>query len=234
VTQPIIQTPAALVTQLEPFVQNANSLTEQAKRAEILTREHFAKAVDFIKICDANAKSVDEQRRALVDPLNAHVKWINAQFNPTRQAFVDAKDIMLSKAGAWKRAEDERVAKEAAEVQRLAEEQALRDAEAAQAAGDTARAEAIVAMAAETPPPPTTAPAARGTLTGALGSTRGDWKGDVADPIAACKAIAEGRLPVSLIREWSKSELNRLAQEAQKEGVVDGIRFEKKQSLIVK
>jgi hypothetical protein len=67
-----------------------------------------------------------------------------------------------------------------------------------------------------------------------LGSTRGDWKGDVADPIAACKAIAEGRLPVSLIREWSKSELNRLAQEAQKEGVVDGIRFEKKQSLIVK
>lgn len=212
---PKIQTPATLLTQSQPLIDNANNLTDQAEKAVVTTSEEFATATDFVRICQGQANMAEDARKAIVGPLNAHVGWINDQFRPITDALKTAKDKVSVKAATWKRSEDKRVREEAAEQQRLADEQALRDAEAASEAGDDERAEAILEVAAETPAPISKAPAGRGSLTGATGSTRTNWKGEVKldDIMSVCKAIAEGKLPSNIIKEWNKTVMNGLAKQ---------------------
>jgi len=141
--QPKIQTPATLLTQSQPLIDNANNLTEQAKKAVVSTVEEFSIATDFVRICQGQINIAEDARKAIVGPLNDHVKWINLQFKPITAAVTEAKGIVSKKAAKWKSEEDERVRLAAVEEQRLADEQALRDAEAALEAGDEERAENV-------------------------------------------------------------------------------------------
>ncbi len=213
--QPKIQTPATLLTRSQPLIDNANSLTEQAERAEVTDMKSFENATDFVKICQGQYNSAEDHRKALTGPLNDHVKWINEQFRPITDSFTAAKKKVSDKAAIWKRAEDKRVREAAIEEQRIADEQAIKDAEAAQEVGDEDRAEAILEVAAETPAPISRAPAARGTLTGATGSTKTTWKGEVKfdDIQEVCKAIAEGKLPSNIIKDWNKNVMNQVAKQ---------------------
>lgn len=213
--QPKIQTPATLLTHSQPLITNANNLTEQAERAVVTTAEEFSSATDFVRICQGQLKSADDARKAIVQPLNDHVKWINDQFRPITAALTTAKGKVEVKAAAWKREEDKRVREEAAKAQREADEQALKDAEAASEAGDDERADAILEVAAETPAPDTRAPVGRGALTGASGSTKTNWKGEVKfdDIQEVCKAIAEGKLPSNMIKDWNKTVMNAVAKQ---------------------
>ena len=210
-----IQTPATLLTQSQPLIDNANNLTEQAEKALVETEEEFATATDFVRICQGQIKMSDDARKKLVQPLNDHVTWINAQFRPITDALKAAKSKVELKASTWKRAEDKRVREAAAEEQRKADEQALKDAEEASEAGDEERAEAILEVAAETPAPVSKAPVGRGTLTGATGSTKTNWKGEVKfdDIQEVCKAIAEGKLPSNIIKDWNKTVMNQVAKQ---------------------
>ena len=212
---PKIQTPATLLTQSQPLIDNANNLTEQANKAVVSTAEEFSTATDFVSICQGQINQAEDARKAITGPLNDHIKWINDQFRPITNAVKTAKDIVSGKAATWKRAEDKRVREEAEEAQRKADEQAIKDAEAASEAGDDARAEAILEVAAETPAPIMKAPTARGTITGASGSTRTNWKGEVKldDIMSVCKAIAEGKLPSNMIKEWNKTVMNSMAKQ---------------------
>lgn len=212
--QPKIQTPATLLTQSQPYIENANNLASQADRAEVTTTEEFSNATDFVKVCQGQLKSLEDARKNLVQPLNDHVKWINDQFRPIRETIDKAKKVVSDKAAIWKRAEDKRVREEAAEQQRLADEQALKDAEAAAEAGDEERADAILEVASETPAPVTTAPLARGAITGATGGTKTTWKGEVQfdDIREVCKAIADGSLPTNMIKDWNKTVMNGVAK----------------------
>lgn len=241
--QPKIQTPATLLTQSQPLIDNANNLTEQANKAVVSTPEEFATATDFVRICQGQINQSEDARKAIVGPLNDHVKWINLQFKPITDAVTKAKGIVSTKAAKWKVEEDERVRTAALEEQRLADEQALKDAEAASEAGDEARADAILEVAAETPAPIMKAPPARGSLTGATGSTRTNWKGDVKfdDIQVVCKAIAEGKLPSNIIKDWNKTVMNALAKrvgaewpEDQKTGKHHGLTIVKDVSLSVR
>jgi len=213
--RPQIQTPATLLTQSQPYIENANNLLEQAKRAVISTAEDFAHLTDFVKINRSQKSSLEDSRKSLTQPLNDHVKWINDQYRPISQTLDESYKIMTDKGTTWKRAEDKRVREEAAETQRLADEQALKDAEAASEAGDDKRADDILDVAAATPAPETRAPAVRGTLTGASGSTKTNWKGEVKfdDIQEVCKAIAEGKLPSNMIKDWNKTVMNALAKQ---------------------
>ncbi len=241
--QPKIQTPATLLTQSQPLIDNANNLTEQANKAMVSTVEEFATATDFVRICQGQINIAEDARKAIVGPLNDHVKWINLQFKPITEAVTKAKGIVSNKAAKWKSEEDERVRKAALEEQRLADEQAIKDAEAAAEAGDDERAEAILEVAAETPAPVMKAPVARGSLTGATGSTRTNWKGEVKfdDIQEVCKAIAEGKLPSNIIKEWNKTVMNATAKrvgaewpEDQKAGKHNGLTIVKDVSLAVR
>lgn len=213
--QPKIQTPATLLTQSQPLIDNANNLTEQANKAVVSTVEEFSVATDFVRICQGQINIAEDARKAIVGPLNDHVGWINDQFRPITNAVKKAKEIVSNKAAKWKSEEDERVRQAAIEEQRLADEQAIKDAEAASEAGDEERADAILEVAAETPAPVMKAPVARGTLTGATGSTRTNWKGEVKfdDVREVCKAIAAGDLPANMVKEWSKTVMNGIAKQ---------------------
>lgn len=212
---PKIQTPATLLTQSQPLIDNANNLTDQAEKAVVTTAEEFATATDFVRICQGQITMSDDARKAIVGPLNDHVGWINDQFRPITNALKAAKDKVSVKAATWKRDEDKRVREEAAEQQRLADEQAIKDAEAASEAGDEKRAEAILEVASETPAPISKAPVGRGSLTGATGSTKTNWKGEVKlnDIQEVCQAIADGKLPSNIIKEWAKKPMNDLAKQ---------------------
>lgn len=234
--QPKIQTPATLLTQSQPLIDNANNLTEQANKAVVSTVEEFSIATDFVKICQGQLKQSEDARKAIVQPLNDHVGWINDQFRPITDALTKAKGIVSSKAARWKSEEDERVRKAAIEEQRLADEQALKDAEAALEAGDDERADAILEVAAETPAPVMKAPVARGSLTGATGSTRTNWKGTVEydDVREVCKAIAAGDLPANIIKDWNKTVMNGIAKSVEKEGKHHGMTIVKDVALSVR
>lgn len=217
--QPKIQTPATLLTQSQPLIDNANNLTDQAERAVVTTPEEFASATDFVKICQSQLNQSEDARKAIVGPLNDHVKWINNQFRPINTALESAKKKVAGKAATWKREEDKRVREEALKTQREADEQALKDAEAASEAGDDERADAILEVASETPLPPVKAPPARGIITGATGSTKTNWKGEVKydDVREVCRAIAVGGLPVDIIKDWNKVVMNGIAKKVGQE-----------------
>ncbi len=240
---PKIQTPATLLTQSQPLIDNANNLTEQAKKAMVTTMEEFAIATDFVKICQGQINQAEDARKAIVGPLNDHVGWINDQFRPITNAVQQAKQIVSTKAAKWKSEEDDRVRLAAIEEQRLADEQALKDAEAASEAGDEERADAILEVAAETPAPVMKAPVARGSLTGATGSTRTNWKGEVKydDIKAVCQGIIDDHLPTNIIKDWNKTVMNAVAKrvaaewpEDQKTGKHNGLTIVKDVSLSVR
>jgi len=241
--RPMIQTPATLLTQSQPLIDNANNLTEQANKAVVSTTEEFATATDFVRICQGQINQAEDARKAITGPLNDHIGWINDQFRPITDAVKKAKQIVSTKAAKWKSEEDERVRQAAIEEQRLADEQALRDAEAASEAGDDERAEAILDVAAETPAPVMKAPAARGSLTGATGSTRTNWKGEVQyeDIKAVCQGIIDDHLPTNIIKDWNKTVMNAVAKrvgaewpEDQKTGKHHGLTVNKDVSLSVR
>lgn len=228
-----ILTPAALITHATPFIDAANNLLAQANSAVIDSRESDAKAADAVKLCNARLRSLDESRRSLVDPLNAHVKWINTEFKKVAQTLEEAKRLISEKALAFKLAEEDRQGKEQEALRKEAEEQAIADAEAAQNAGDEERAEALLDMAASTPEGKTNV-VARGDYTGASSSIKRDWKGEVVDIQEVCRGIADGKVPTSLIKEFSKTELNAFAKSIGKESRVFGIKIEHKPSLSTK
>lgn len=232
-TQPKIQTPVTLMTQLQPYTTNANELISQAQRAVIDSPEALAKATDFIKICSAQTKKADEIRKGLVDPLNKHVKWINDQFRPVTDALKEAKTIMETKGSAWQRAENARIRQAAEESRRLAEAEALAAAELAEKSGDKEKAEAVLNATIDMPDPEMKAPAARGDITGATGFTQERWTGEVSDVKAICKAIANGDLPIDIVT-FSRSAMNKIAADKKVEGVYFGIKIVKEENLRVR
>jgi len=220
---PKIQTPATLLTHSQPLIDNANNLTAQADKAVVTNAEEFSTATDFVKICGSQFNSAEDARKALTGPLNVHIKWINDQFRPITDALTAAKAKVSQKAAAWKQGEDKRVREEEEATRKAAEEQALKDAEDALEAGDEERAEKILDVASETPAGPTKAPAVRGSLTGATGSTKTNWKGEVKfnDIQEVCQAIADGKLPSNIIKEWAKKPMNDLAKQIGSEWPAD-------------
>lgn len=217
--QPKIQTPATLLTHAQPLIDNAINLSEQAEKAAVTDTDLFARATDFVRICQSQLKIADDARTALVKPLNDHVSWINTQFKPITTSLLASKKKVSDKAATWKREEDKRVREEALTAQREADEQALKDAEAASEAGDDARSDAILEVAAETPAPIVKAPSVRGAITGATGSTKTNWKGEVKydDVRAVCAAIAAGDLPIDIIKDWNKIVMNGIAKKVGQE-----------------
>ena len=113
-------------------------------------------------------------------------------------------------------------------------EQALKDAQEALDQGDTEKADAIVDAAADTPQGQTKAPTGRGGHTGASGGIKRTWVGEVDDVKMVCAAIADGALPESIIKEFSKKEMNAYAKLHGKEGVVNGLKLTEKKDMAVR
>jgi hypothetical protein len=212
-TQPLLINPNVPPAEITAFASDVSELQAQAERAVINNQESFDTATDFLKICTAKARRIEDIRKTLVKPLNDHVKFINSLFAPIGDGVEQAKAIVERKAREWKIAEDKRI-REAEMARRKAEEEAaMKAAEAAQQAGNQQLADAIIDVAVSSQEKSETkAPAGRGTLTGATGSLRTRWVGRVDGVRAMCAAIASGDLPESIIR-ISQSDLNACAED---------------------
>lgn len=220
-----------LVPQLEPFKTAVEKLEAQAERAAISSEETYQKGSEFLSICQQNWDQMETLRKTVKRPIDDYAKLIQSIFVPIQQRFTTAKQTVSAKMLRFHQAEENRRAAEAEAVRKRNEEAALKLADEAEKTGDTAGAAAILDVATSMPVPRA---APRIGVTNSLGKSTNvtkRWIGSVAEPMEILKAIIAGHVPMSVIGEWSQSELNRIASTLKVEKTVHGIKIEHKPQL---
>lgn len=211
-TQELIVSTASLATITAGYLEKANDLKAQAERAVIDDAGKADRGSDFLKIVKSTTKKLDEERKALVEPYGKRTKVINAEFKKVAVVLSEAGEIAAKKVLDFQIAEQERKEAERQAIEKQAQEDALRAAEEAEAAGNPAVADQILELAVDSEAPPERPSAARGDLTGATTSVRKVWTAEVLDLRKMCNGIALGSLPTELLKEISQYELNKLAR----------------------
>lgn len=133
---PISSDNAVAVVQIKPeitpgFVQLKDQVDSLAKYADlrvIKSDEDIKPATDDLVLIRKVAKAIDELRRSYTDPLNNHVKTINATFKQLSDPLSQADKTTLSKIKTY-RDLVEKKRQEAEELNRLKEEIARKEAE---------------------------------------------------------------------------------------------------------
>lgn len=152
-------------------------LLDQVKRAEVTTAEDAEKMTDLVKYAKQQKTKSEEARKALVKPLNDHVKFINNEFKTAQEPLTEVERIGRDKLNAFQREQD-RIAREESERRRREEEeQRLKEAEEAQAAGDEEKVEETLSRDLPEEKPKTTP--TRGNF--GSSSTRRVWKHKLVD-----------------------------------------------------
>jgi hypothetical protein len=122
--------------------QEVSAVVQRARELEVETSEQALVATEFLgEIATAKRKG-ETARKFLVDPLNRHVKAINARFKTAAEPLEQADKLMRDKVIAFQRADAERVAAEQARIdaeRRAADEEA--EVERRAAAQEAARIE---------------------------------------------------------------------------------------------
>ena len=210
-TELIVST-ADLVGQLHPFQEKANDLLAQADRAVIDSPEKADRGADFLKITKSAKRQLDDERKRLVEPYNRRIRTINGEFKKVTNQLDRAVDVANKKVLDFQLEQERKEREERERIEREAQERALEAAEEAEAEGKPEVADQILNLATDGEGPPEHRPKARGDLTGATTSIRKTWTGEIFNVRHVCRAIADGHLPESLIKEWSQRQLNELAR----------------------
>jgi hypothetical protein len=161
-----------VTVEVRPIKQAGASLAEQAARAVVETAEEAGKMTDLLGYVKAQLRKAEDARKALVKPLNDHVKWINQQFKDATEDLRQADEVGRFKIQGYER-ERARLAREEAERRRREEEERLL-AEAEARAAEGADQEADEILETEIPEAPKAAPT-RGDF-GSSTVTRKVWK----------------------------------------------------------
>lgn len=210
---------------LTEYGEKAQELIAQADRAVIETADHYASGGDLIKIANTLAKKVDEQRKGLSGPFHAMWKFINGQFNTTKDEFGKVRATIEPKMLAWKKVEDEKLRVEAEKEAKLLEDEAI--ARAALEKSDEGQDEVLDAAAEASEE--MVEKAGVGIQRGNYGSSTGSVKKyntEVHSQIDFLRAIIrhidEGNkrnIDLESIVELRKGGLNALAKDMRKQGV---------------
>ncbi len=200
---------AMMVTELQT---KADDLLAQAERAEVGDQKAYEKGTDFRKIVSGIKKRADDKRKELVEPSGRRVRTINAEFKKVKDTLDQADTAVKTKMLGWYSAEQQRIREENELKRKAAEETALAAAEKVEEEGDASTAEAILNMASEVPKADDRPAIGRGELTGATSVASTVWTGRVDNIKHACRAIADGHLPVDTVT-FSQSKLNALARQ---------------------
>lgn len=148
----------------------ASQLATEAASFEIDSEERAEEATAWIKSCQSRVRKMEDERKALVQPLNDHVKYINGRFKELTDPVNKAVTIVRRRLGEYLRAEKVRQEEE----RRKAEEEMLEAAAKAEAQGDSERAEAALTVA--TTVSTANVKAVSRASTGAVASTRKVYK----------------------------------------------------------
>lgn len=210
--QELIISTADLAVVITDYTAKATDLLEQGERAVIDSNKSDDNGTDFMKVVSGIDKKLDDWRLSMVGDYKQRARLIDAQCKTVSDLLKRAKKIIGDKKLVWYNAEEKRKRAEAEIQRRESEEASLDAAQKAEEAGDAATSEAILNMAAETPPPDVKPDISRGSLTGAAAVATKVWTARVDNVKHVCKAIAEGHLPEDLV-EFPKSKLNALARD---------------------
>jgi hypothetical protein len=200
---------------LTALIEGGENLIAQAERAEVTDEKSYASGGDLIKIARTQAKKADEMRTELVGPYNKLIKFVNGAFRLPKEKFTDARSIIEKKMMVWKRAEDERLRKEAEAERKRLEDEAL--ARAALEKSEEGQEEVLDAAAEAGEQ--VVEDAGVKLQRGDYGSSTGTKKvyttnvESVLDFVDSLLHLAKnGEVEISTIIEFKKSGLNKLAQ----------------------
>lgn len=228
----ILMPPLELVRQMGPFAQNALELSDQAERAVIDTDAAYQIGTEFMSTCTQQFNVIEELRKKAKQPVDDLAKYIQGQTVPSQNLLNLAKGKIERLMLAYRRkVEAERQA--AAEIIRKQQEaETLKLAEQEEAKGNTGVASAIL-DAATAPVPVRAAAPIGGMRTNSMGRSTNlasTWVGTAAEPMKMLQAIIDGKLSIACI-EWKAGELNKAAKTIGVEGVHNGLKVEKSESL---
>lgn len=219
--------------EIEKFIVQGEQLNGQADRALIESKIDYASGGDLIKIIRGQTKTATEYRRSIVDPINKFIKFFNALFKDSEILRDQATSTIQRKVQAWSDAERAAQRAQEEETRRLAEEVALKRAEAAPQAVDQ---DAILEVAAEVIEEAVVKGPrnlARGDY-GSTSSTRRIVAGEVSSVKMLCMSVADGRAPEAMVT-FSKAQLNALAQKAHAEKkIIPGLEIIVREPVIVR
>jgi hypothetical protein len=168
-------------------------------------------------------KMLEEERMAQTRPLDESKKRIIDFFRPHLQKLNDAKEHLNMVMVRWtevreaERREEETRLQEAAK--RKAEEEALRQALEAEAAGDKQEAEAIIQEPVYVPSIKIVSEVPKSKES----HIRTTWSAEGLDLMATIKAIAEGKAPLETVK-YDQVFLNRQATSYQDKLNIPGVR----------
>ena len=217
--------------QLKPFRDAAINVTAQAERAVIDSEKAWQKGTDFLTVCTEQWDQLEALRKAMKGPVDDYGKFIQSLFVPLQARFATAKTTVSERMRLFLKAEEAKRAAAAAAVQKANEEAAAKLAEEAEKRGDTAGADAILQVA--TMAPVAAAPLRLGGTNsyGRSTNTVKRWTGSVENPMDVLKAIIAGQLPISIIKEWSQVDINRIAANLKVEKTVHGLKLFQSENL---
>lgn len=113
----------------------ALSCVDQAKELEVDSDESAQLAVDMDRQAQQAMKSLEEQRKRWVKPLQDHVKQINADFKPYVAKAEAVRSALRGKLIAWQKKKDEEIRKANEAKRREEMARALEESEQLEAEG---------------------------------------------------------------------------------------------------
>jgi len=225
-----------ITPEAQELISFAKTFLATATAVRITTPEEAQAAVDQTRAIKECGKAVDETRKAMTIPLDEQKKAIMDVFRPAVDVLAQAEQLLKGAIGTWQaeqarlaaEAKKERCRQEQLERERQAKEQAeaarlVQEADAARAAGDFSKAEALEdqAVAAQEVAAPFVCPVAVLAPTKPKGSSvRTTWKCKVVDPskleraylmpnqvmLDALASTAKGVGPAPAGCEWTSSD----------------------------
>jgi len=224
-------------------VESRDLIRQSMEWCTSITEIRIGDEQEYVKACETTRKvqgllrDIDEDRRKNVDPINATLKEIHAQYRPVVDALENLKTHLRISTSNYERDQE----RKRQEAQRAADEKAKKDrddlarlaakenkkAEKAEAAGnltgaedhrDQAKTFSQLATSVEAPPPPPPPPRIEGK------TTRDKWEARVIDPRSFIKwCLTEDKLH---FLDIDISALNKIAGATKGRDKIPGVLFE--------
>ena len=153
-------------TAADTYIGKAISLTKKITDIKIVDQESYEVAAGILKTVKAMAKEAEEERKKITRPLDEAKDAVMLLFNPIKTRLENAERVLKNAILTYtneqerkRKAEEDRLAKEAKEREEKEKAKILKQSERAEAKGDTEKAEDLRQAAAEHHvPAPTIAP----------------------------------------------------------------------------
>lgn len=162
------------VTKAKNFLKEAgNMIVSDLTSAEAAT----AKAKDVKEL----SRNAENMRTTLKEPFLKAGKLIDSEFKRVTEPCAEAEKQLKSKILVFQQEENRKAREREAELRRQAEEEALKEAEALAAQGDTREAERVIERAMDRPPVMSEARGPIRSSGGAAAGIRKTWTFEVTD-----------------------------------------------------